>query len=272
MVAERTWSAVTGLFARGREGAAARLQAAALPDRPRRRRRVPHATPVSCPTRDHRRPRGRRRPHRPSGAEYTALRPTLEDFVVEMPRGAQVIYPKDLGPICMLADIGPGVRVLRERRRLGRAVDDDAALGRRDRRLRDPRGLRQPGPQERARVSSARRHSIATRSTSVTATRGSTPPTDRSTGSCSTFPSRGRWCPTPSRCCPPAGCSSPTRRRSRRPHRSARSLKGKWIDGRTIEVLHRGWHIEGQAVRPDHRMVAHTGFLSVARFLGRNES
>jgi len=45
------------------------------------------------------------------GSAYTALRPTLEDFVVEMPRGAQVIYPKDLAPICMLADIGPGVRV-----------------------------------------------------------------------------------------------------------------------------------------------------------------
>src|SRR6185369_6279499 len=45
------------------------------------------------------------------GSPYTALRPTLEDFVVEMPRGAQVIYPKDLAPICMLADIGPGVRV-----------------------------------------------------------------------------------------------------------------------------------------------------------------
>ena len=44
-------------------------------------------------------------------AKYTALRPTLEDFVLEMPRGAQVIYPKDLAPICMLADIGPGVRV-----------------------------------------------------------------------------------------------------------------------------------------------------------------
>ncbi|MFT6392888.1 MAG: tRNA (adenine57-N1/adenine58-N1)-methyltransferase, partial [Ilumatobacter sp.] len=41
--------------------------------------------------------------------------------------------------------------------------------------------------------------------------------------------------------------------------------------GRTIEVLHRGWHIEGQACRPDHRMVAHTGFLSVARFLGKNK-
>jgi limonene-1,2-epoxide hydrolase len=45
------------------------------------------------------------------GSSYTVLRPTLEDFVVQMPRGAQVIYPKDLAPICMLADIGPGVRV-----------------------------------------------------------------------------------------------------------------------------------------------------------------
>ena len=35
----------------------------------------------------------------------------------------------------------------------------------------------------------------------------------------------------------------------------------------TIEVLHRTWHIEGTAVRPDHRMVAHTGFLTHARLL-----
>jgi tRNA (adenine57-N1/adenine58-N1)-methyltransferase len=36
----------------------------------------------------------------------------------------------------------------------------------------------------------------------------------------------------------------------------------------TMEVLHRNWHIEGQSVRPDHRMVAHTGFLTHARLLG----
>ena len=36
----------------------------------------------------------------------------------------------------------------------------------------------------------------------------------------------------------------------------------------TVEVLHRGWHIEGLSVRPDHRMVAHTGFLTHARLLG----
>jgi tRNA (adenine57-N1/adenine58-N1)-methyltransferase len=35
----------------------------------------------------------------------------------------------------------------------------------------------------------------------------------------------------------------------------------------TLEVLHRTWHIEGQSVRPDHRMVAHTGFLTSARLL-----
>ncbi|MFA5775355.1 MAG: hypothetical protein WC864_08255, partial [Ilumatobacteraceae bacterium] len=45
------------------------------------------------------------------GSTYFVLRPTLEDFVVEMPRGAQVIYPKDLATICMVADIAPGVRV-----------------------------------------------------------------------------------------------------------------------------------------------------------------
>jgi len=46
------------------------------------------------------------------GARYLALRPTLADFVLAMPRGAQVIYPKDLGPLLILGDIFPGARVL----------------------------------------------------------------------------------------------------------------------------------------------------------------
>src|SRR3954468_419305 len=47
-----------------------------------------------------------------AGARYQVVRPTLADYVLKMPRGAQVIYPKDLGPILMLADIFPGARVL----------------------------------------------------------------------------------------------------------------------------------------------------------------
>ena len=47
------------------------------------------------------------------------------------------------------------------------------------------------------------------------------------------------------------------------------TLVGKaWAGQRTLEVLHRGWHVDGVAVRPDHRMVAHTGFLTVGRVLG----
>ena len=45
-------------------------------------------------------------------ARLTAVRPTLAEYILEMPRGAQVIYPKDLGPILMLADIYPGARIL----------------------------------------------------------------------------------------------------------------------------------------------------------------
>jgi tRNA (adenine57-N1/adenine58-N1)-methyltransferase len=41
----------------------------------------------------------------------------------------------------------------------------------------------------------------------------------------------------------------------------------RWSGTRTLEVLHRGWYVEGAAVRPDHRMVAHTAFLTVSRLL-----
>ena len=46
------------------------------------------------------------------GARLIAVRPTLSEYVLEMPRGAQVIYPKDLGPILMLADVFSGARIL----------------------------------------------------------------------------------------------------------------------------------------------------------------
>jgi tRNA (adenine57-N1/adenine58-N1)-methyltransferase len=40
----------------------------------------------------------------------------------------------------------------------------------------------------------------------------------------------------------------------------------------TSEVLRRTWHIEGRSVRPDLRMVGHTGFITTARLLGRADS
>ena len=35
----------------------------------------------------------------------------------------------------------------------------------------------------------------------------------------------------------------------------------------TVEVLERGWNVAGASVRPDHRMVAHTGFITTAHLL-----
>jgi tRNA (adenine57-N1/adenine58-N1)-methyltransferase len=46
------------------------------------------------------------------GHVFLAVRPTLGDFVLEMPRGPQIIYPKDLGNIIILADIFPGATVV----------------------------------------------------------------------------------------------------------------------------------------------------------------
>jgi tRNA (adenine57-N1/adenine58-N1)-methyltransferase catalytic subunit len=47
-----------------------------------------------------------------SGGRLLLLRPRLADYVLKMKRGAQVVYPKDMGPILVFADIAPGMTVL----------------------------------------------------------------------------------------------------------------------------------------------------------------
>src|SRR4030095_12990819 len=50
--------------------------------------------------------------HSATGMAFRAFRPRLADFVLKMPRGAQLVYPKDLGAILIGADVFPGARVL----------------------------------------------------------------------------------------------------------------------------------------------------------------
>ncbi len=52
------------------------------------------------------------------GTDYLALRPLLADYVLSMPRGAAVIYPKDAAQIVAMADVFPGGAGCRGRRRL----------------------------------------------------------------------------------------------------------------------------------------------------------
>jgi len=204
------------------------------------------------------------------GSEYIALRPTLEDFVVEMPRGAQVIYPKDLGPICLLADIGPGVRVFESgigsgalsmtmlrygAEIVGYEVREDFA----NRARKNVQSFLGESALSRYQVE------IADSYEGIDPAHG---PFDRVVLD---LPEPWQVVPHAEQVLAAGGLLVAYTPSITQAAQVREALKGKWIDARTIEVLHRGWHIEGQAVRPDHRMVAHTGFLSVARFLGMGD-
>ena len=123
-------------------------------------------------------------------ARLAAVRPTLAEYVLEMPRGAQVIYPKDLGPILMLADIFPGARVLESGVGSGAlTIALLRAIGphRSRHRLRDPRRLRPARPQQRRGLP---RHRRPARRRGARRLRGHRRATT-STASCSTCPNRG---------------------------------------------------------------------------------
>ena len=204
------------------------------------------------------------------GSSYIVLRPTLEDFVVEMPRGAQVIYPKDLAPICMLADIGPGVRVFESGVGSGALSMTMLRYG-------------------AEIVGYELRQDFANRATSnVRSFLGE--------DALSRYHVELRDCyegidgtdfdrvvldiPEPWKVIAHAEKAlrlggilvayTPSITQAVQV-REALARSRAWNMTRTLEVLHRGWHIEGQAVRPDHRMVAHTAFLTTARFLGLHD-
>ena len=203
------------------------------------------------------------------GSEYTVLRPTLEDVVVGMPRGAQVIYPKDLAPICMLADIGPGVRVFESgvgsgalsmtmlrwgASIVGYEIRDDFAN-------RATTNVREfLGDDALAGYRVELRDSYEGIDAADAADGFDRVVLD--------LPEPWRVVTHAEKALRPGGILVAYTPSITQAVQTREALKGKWIDARTVEVLHRGWYIEGQAVRPDHRMVAHTAFLSVARWLG----
>lgn len=200
------------------------------------------------------------------GARYLAMRPTLEDFVIEMPRGAQVIYPKDLAPICMLGDIGPGNRVLESGVGSGALSMTMLRWGadivgyelREDFAARAQTNVRSfLGEQvlDRYRVE------IRDCYEGIDETDLDRVVLD--------LPEPWRVVPHAEKAMRPGGvlvAYTPSITQAVQVREATAS--SSWMGARTLEVLHRTWHIEGASVRPDHRMVAHTGFLTTARFIG----
>jgi len=200
------------------------------------------------------------------GARLLAVRPTLAEYVLEMPRGAQVIYPKDLGPILLLADVFPGARIL----------ESGVGSGALTMTL-----LRAVGPTGQVTGYELRDDFAQRARRNVEGFLGSEVPLqievrdvyegideedlDRVVLD---LPEPWRAVKHVEAALHPGGillAYLPTIGQVARLREELANAAFGMAE--TLEVMHRGWHVDGQSVRPDHRMVAHTGFLTHARRL-----
>ncbi|MGH9020864.1 MAG: tRNA (adenine-N1)-methyltransferase [Acidimicrobiales bacterium] len=198
-----------------------------------------------------------------TGRQFLVLRPTLSDVVLKMPRGAQVIYPKDLGAILLQADIAPGQRIFE-------AGVGSGALS---------MTLLRAGADVTAYE--IREDFAETARRNVAELLGENAPYHVSIRDVTLgIDERGfdrvlldmpePWAVVPHAqvAMRPGGIllsylPTITQVQQLRDALDA----GLFGLAETVEVLRRTWHIEGRSVRPDHRMVAHTGFLTSARRL-----
>ncbi|MGH9172666.1 MAG: tRNA (adenine-N1)-methyltransferase [Acidimicrobiales bacterium] len=198
-------------------------------------------------------------------AKYLAIRPRLADLVINMPRGAQVIYPKDLGAILMAADIFPGARVLE-------AGVGSGALSMTLLRA----GASVTGYEIRNDFAEHARRSVEEALGSLAGYE--VLERDIYDGVAETgldrvvldLPEPWRVVPHAAACLVPGGilCSYVPSINQTASLRAALANSPFGL-AETFEVLHRTWHIEGRSVRPDQRMVGHTGFITTARLLRR---
>lgn len=201
-----------------------------------------------------------------TGNESVAvLRPTYADFVLKMPRGAQVVYPKDAATVIVEGDIYPGASVIEAGIGSGALT---MAL------------LRAIGPTGRLVAYEMREDFIETALSNIVAYHGKADNLQVNQGSIyEPIPERGfdrvvLDLPEPWRALPQAReslrsggilvCYLPT---VLQVHKLTEVLKEDpaWVAVLTTETLVRRWHVETMSMRPEHRMVGHTGFLTSAR-------
>ena len=207
-----------------------------------------------------------------SGHEYLALRPLLRDFAMSMPRGAAIVYPKDAAQIVMQADVFPG------------AVVVEAGVGSGALSLSLLRAIGPAG----TLVSFERREDFAeVARANVETFFGGLPDTWRVVVGdlVETLPAElpaggvdrvvldmlAPWecIDVVADALTPGGVLLCYVATATQLSRVAEYLRGTGLftDPDASETMVRGWHVDGLAVRPDHRMVAHTGFLITARRL-----
>jgi tRNA (adenine57-N1/adenine58-N1)-methyltransferase len=212
------------------------------------------------------------------GTPYVALRPLLADFTIAMTRGAAVVYPKDAAQIIAMADIFPGARVLEAGAGSGalscwllRAVGEAGLLVSYERRADFADIARQNverffgGPHPAWQLLAGDLADMAA-PTGTAASGAADDPFDRVVLD---LVAPWEYADTCARMLIPGGvicCYVSTVTQLSRTVETIRE-QGSFDEPAAWESLTRGWHVDGLAVRPDHRMIGHTGFLVTARRL-----
>jgi tRNA (adenine57-N1/adenine58-N1)-methyltransferase len=204
--------------------------------------------------------------HSTAGASLACLRPRLSDFVLKMPRGPQVVYPKDLAAIVMYADVRPGAKVLEAGTGSGALT---LALA------------RATGPEGRVVSYEIRPEFHETASRNIEGFLGKVPAwVDLRLGDLSQGAETDERFDRVILDVPEPWASLdvlepvmeagaivcgylPT---TGQVQAFVLGLRERgFIQVETFEVLIRSWHVTERSIRPDHRMVGHTGFVIVGR-------
>jgi len=194
------------------------------------------------------------------------LRPRLADYIIKMKRGAQVVYPKDIGPILMYADVGPGMTVLEAGTGSGaltlglvRAVSESGRVVSVD--LREDHS-------SHARKAIERWHghwppNLELRIGDVADLVEEVSP-DRLILD---LPEPWRVLEVAAEHLRPGGVVSaylPTVPQVQNTVETAERME-VFVETEVREIIMRDWNVSGRSVRPEHNMVGHTGFLVFTR-------
>ena len=206
------------------------------------------------------------------GTPYIALRPLLGDYTVSMARGAAVVYPKDAAQIVGLADIFPGARVVEAGAGSGaltcwllRAVGEGGSVISFERRAdfaeiaaaNVERYFGGTHPAWRLVVGELDVAGLASENVADAdrVVLDMLAPWELAGAAAGVLLPGGLLC-----------CYVATTTQLARTVSTLRQ-QGNFAEPAAWETLQRGWHVDGLAVRPEHRMVGHTGFLVTARRL-----
>jgi len=207
-----------------------------------------------------------------NGVEYLAFRPLLTDFVLSMPRGAAIVYPKDSAQIVVSADIFPGARVVE-------AGVGSGALSMYLLRAIGPTGTldsfeRRPEFADIAKANVATNFGEVPANWNIhigdlqdeVATKVGAGQADRVI-----LDMLAPWecIAACAAALVPGGVILAYVATVTQLSRFAEDVRSsaQFAEPEAFETMLRGWHLQGLAVRPEHRMIGHTGFLVMARRL-----